>query len=131
MGFFDKIKDAQQQAQEAMANAGGGAGAAGMPGMGGDMAAQIEYRDRVMKLNASGVEAPATIDAIRPTGATDVGGGQEIDFDITITPAGGTPYPATVRQHVLPAQLETLSPGQSVTARYDPENPTSAMLSSW
>ena len=92
MGLFDRMKDAQQQAQEAMASAGAAQQQApgGMAGMGGmDMAAQAAYAQKAQKLHAQGIEAPGQVHAIRPTGTTDVGGGQEVDFDVTITPAGG------------------------------------------
>ena len=38
------------------------------------------YQARVMKLNQSGVETPATVTSAQPTGKTDFGGGKEIQF---------------------------------------------------
>ena len=130
MGLFDRMKDAQSQAQEAMASA-GGTQAGGMAGMGGDMAAQAAYAQKAQKLHAQGIEAPGQVHAIRSTGTTDVGGGQETDFDVTITPPGGQPYQTTIRQSMLPAQLEGLSEGAAITVKYDPDSPTSALIYGW
>ena len=87
------------------------------PGMGGDMAAQAAYAQTAQKLYASGVEAPAVVHTIRPTGQTDVGGGQQTEFDVSIRPAGGEPYQTTISQSMLPAQLEEISEGAPITVR--------------
>lgn len=136
MGLFDRMKDAQQQAQDAMQQAGGtGGGAAaaggGMPGMPGDMTAMVEYQQRAQKLQAAGVEAPGTVDAINPSGQTDVSGAQFVDFAVTITPAGGAPYQTTISQSMLPAQMEGISQGASITVKYDPDNPSQALIYGW
>lgn len=131
MGFMDKIKGAQQQAKDAMAGA--GQGQSGMPpGMGGtDMAAQAAQAQMYQKLAQSGVEAPGVIHSIRPTGQTDIGGGQQTEFDVSIKPADGEPFQTTIVQSMLPAQMEDLSEGKSITVKYDPDSPTSALLYSW
>ena len=133
MGLFDRMKDAQQQAQDAMAAAGATQAPAGMPGGmdGAAMAAQAAYAQKAQKLHAQGVEAPGQVHAIRPTGQTDVGGGQDVDFDVTITPAGGSPYQTTIRQSMLPAQLEGISEGAAITVKYDPDDPSQALIYGW
>ena len=83
------------------------------------------------KLHAQGIEAPGQVHAIRPTGTADVGGGQETDFDVTITPSGGQPYQTTIRQSMLPAQLEGISEGAAITVKYDPDDPTQALIYGW
>jgi hypothetical protein len=128
MGLFDKMKDAQQQAQDAMQQAGGGGG---MAGVGGDMTAQVEYSQRAQKLYAQGVEAPGVVNAIRPSGQTDVGGGQWTEFDVTITPGGGQPYQVTITQSMLPAQLEGIAQGAAITVKYDPDDPSKALIYGW
>ncbi len=134
MGLFSKAKDAQKQAQEAMAqygNMGGGAGAA-MPGMGGmDMAAMAAESQKINKINQAGIEAPAVIRSIRVVGAPDMSGGSRHNFDVTIAPDGGAPYDTVVDQVMLPAQMETISEGAAVTVKYDPDNPVAAMITSW
>jgi hypothetical protein len=131
VGFRDKIRGAQDQAREAMAAA--GQGQSGMPpGAGGtDMGAQAAYAQMAQKLAQSGVEAPGVIHAIRPTGETDMGGGQKVDFEVSIKPADGEPFQTTISQSMLPAQLGDLSEGKSITVKYDPDSPTSALIYSW
>jgi hypothetical protein len=127
VGLFKNVKDMQSQAQDAMANQGG---AGGMPGM-GDMGAQAAYAQLAQKLHASGVEAPGVVHSIRPTGQTDVGGGQQVDFDVSIRPAEGDPYQTTISQSMLPAQLEGIAEGGAITVKYDPDSPTSALIYGW
>ncbi|HEX8075142.1 MAG TPA: DUF3592 domain-containing protein [Thermoleophilaceae bacterium] len=129
MGFRDKIRGAQDQAQQAMTGAGQGQGAA-VPGM-GDLGAQAAYAQMAQKLAQSGVEAPGVIHSIRPTGETDMGGGQKTEFDVSIRPAEGEPFQTTISQSMLPAQMEDLSEGKSITVKYDPDSPTSALIYGW
>src|SRR5437588_2546603 len=116
MGLLDRVKNAQQQAAGAMG---------GM--MGGDMAAA----QLANKLGAQGVEAPGVIRAIRPTGETDMGGGQKTEVDVTIAPAGGSSYDTTIKQSFLAAQLEGLDTGGAITVKYDPDNPPAALIYGW
>jgi hypothetical protein len=132
MGLFGRMKEAQEQASEAMQHAGG------MKGMMGNMgsvmsnpAGQAAYAQLAQKLKASGVEAPGTIVAMRDTGDRDMGGGQKTEVDVTISPTGGTPYDTTVKQSFLPAQLEGLSAGHAITVKYDPDNPSAALIYGW
>ena len=134
MGLFKNMKDMQSQAQEAM----GGQQApaqGGMAGMGasagGDMAEQAAYAQRAQKLHQSGVEAPGVIHSIRPSGETDISGGQKVEFDVSIKPEGGDAYQTTISQAMLPAQMEGISEGASITVKYDPDSPTSALIYGW
>jgi hypothetical protein len=127
MGLLDRVKNAQQQAAGAMAGAGGAGAAMG----GGDMGAQMAAAQLANKLGAQGVEAPGVIRAVRPTGATDMGGGQKTDVDVTIAPDGGSPYDTTVSQSFVPAQLEGLAPGGAITVKYDPDDPSAALIYGW
>ena len=136
MGFLDRMKQAQEQAQQAYQQQGGGAPPAapaggGMAGMGGDMAAQAAYAQRAQKLAQSGVEAPGVIHSVRPTGHTDMGGGQQVEFDVTYRPDGGDPFQTTISQSMLPAQLEELTEGKTITVKYDPDAPASALIYGW
>ena len=131
MGLMDRMKQAQQQASEAMSNAGGVKGMMGNVGSMMPSAGDASYAQLAQKLKASGVEAPGTITAIRDTGGRDMGGGQKTEVDVTITPSGGAPYDATVKQSFLPAQLEGLSVGHAVTVKYDPDNPQMALMYGW
>src|SRR5215210_3497894 len=123
------MQDAQSQAQEAMASNPGMAQQA--HGMGGDMTGQAAYAQLAQKLHASGVEAPGVVHSIRPTGESDLGGGQQVDFDVSIRPADGDPYQTTISQSMLPAQLEGIAEGAPITVKYDPDAPTSALIYGW
>lgn len=126
MGFFKEMRDMQSQGQEAMA-ANQGMMQQGM----GDMGAQAAYAQLAQKLHQTGVEAPGVIHSIRPTGQTDMGGGQQTEFDVSIKPEGGDAYQTTISQAMLPAQMEDLAEGKSITVRYDPDSPTSALIYGW
>jgi len=132
VGLFGKMKDMQSQAQDAMAQQGAAqqGGMQSVPGM-GDMGAQAAYAQLAQKLAASGVEAPGVIHSIRPSGQTDMSGGQNVDFDVSIRPAAGDPYQTTITQSMLPAQLEGIQEGGAITVKYDPDSPTSALIYGW
>jgi hypothetical protein len=116
MGFMDRFKDAANQASTGM-----GMGT----GMGvGDQAA---YQQRVMKLNQSGVDTPATVTSVTETGNTDMGGSKELQFDVEVRPAAGTPYAASFKQFMMGAAVEGISAGSEVTVRVDPDDPNSMM----
>lgn len=113
MGFLDKMKDAANQASQGV-------------GMGvGDQAA---YRDKLMKLNRSGVETPATVKSMTETGNSDMGGGKEIRFDVEVTPAGDAPYAATFTQFMIQSSMEAVSEGSEVMLRVDPDDSNSMMF---
>ena len=126
MGFFKDMRDSQSQAQESMA-ANQGMMQQGM----GDTGAQAAYAQMAQKLHASGVDAPGVIHSIRPTGQTDMGGGQQIEFDVSIKPEGGEAYQTTISQSMLPAQMEELAEGKTITVKYDADSPTSALIYGW
>jgi len=131
VGLFSKAKDMQAQAQEAMQNAGGMSGMAKGMGSMGNIGGQAAYAQKANKIGQSGVEAPGVLHAIRPSGQTEFGGGQMVAFDVTITPAGGQPYDTTIEQSMLPAQLEGITEGGAITVKYDPDNPSQALMYGW
>lgn len=130
MGLMDRMKAAQQQASEAMSNAGGMKGMMGSMAP-GNMSDQMAYRDLAQKLKTSGVEAPGKITAIRDTGERDMGGGQKTEVDLTIAPSDTAPYDTTVKQSFIASQLEGLAVGGAVTVKYDPDDPHKALLYGW
>ena len=139
MGLFSRMKDAQQQAQDAMAQAGAAQSQApgAMPGMGGmsmsgtDMAAMAAEAQKLNKIAQAGVEAPGVIRGIQAAGTPDISGATRHQIRVTIAPDGGAPYEAVIEQAMLPAQMETLSEGLPVTVKYDTDNPSAALLRSW
>jgi hypothetical protein len=128
MGLFDKMKESQAQAAQAMQQGGVGV----QMGAAGGMSGQMAYAQLAQKLHASGVEAHGVVHSITPTGNTDMGGGQETRFDVSIKPAdGGDPFQTTITQSMLPAQLEGISEGSAITVKYDADSPTSALIYGW
>ena len=133
MGLF---KDAKRAAQSA-GSFGAGAVPGGLPeGMSMPDPSAMSMPDpahvaMVNKIGQSGVEAPAEIKAIRATGSPDISGATPHEFDVTVTPAGGQPYDTTIRQSMLEMQMNGLTEGKAVTVKYDPDNPSAALLHSW
>ena len=78
MGLMDKFKDGMQQ--------------------------DMEYMNRVTKLNSSGIEHPATIKSMQSTGKTDMGGGVEYQIEVEVQPAGGSPSARSSRSSCTRAQ---------------------------
>ena len=109
MGLFDKMKDAQSQAQEAMASNPGMAQQA--HGMGGDMSGQAAYAQMAQKLHASGVEAPGvSTRSARPATPTSAAARRSSSTSRSSRPTGD-PYQTTIKQSMLPAQMEGISEG--------------------
>jgi hypothetical protein len=139
MGLFDKAKQAQKDAADAMAQAAAmqqqasaPEGFGVMPGTGGqDMAAMAAYAAKMNELAQSGVKAPGVIHTLTPSGVPDVSGATMHSIAVTFRPEGGEPIETTIDQSLLPFQLETLREGLPCTVKYDPDMPTSAVLESW
>ena len=115
MGFMDKMKKAAESAQAQTSKVGIGADAD-----------QMALANKGQKLMKSGVETPAHIDSMTPTGKTDTPGGSENVIELTVSPAGGTPYKVTMNQYIYPSA--PFSAGEDVTVRVDPDDPNSVML---
>ena len=109
MGLMDRIKGAAEAAQAGTSRFGVGAS-------GG----QIALANRAKRLNKVGVETPAHIDSMTPTGNTDTPGGTEYDITFTVTPATGDSYQATTNQYIYPSN--PFSEGENVVGRVDADD---------
>jgi len=108
MGFMDKLKGTAKQA----ANPRG----------------QMAERDKIMRINQSGVEARATVDAMREVG-TQFGGGHQIEFELTVHPAGGgADYAVRTSQSMHDATLQGIAEGGQVVVKVDPEDPQALLV---
>ncbi len=107
MGFLDKVKGTAKQA----VNPGG----------------QMAERDKVMRINQSGVEARATVDSMRETG-TQLGGGHQIEFELTVHPAGDDDYSVSTEQSMHEATLQGVAEGREVIVKVDPDDPQSLLV---
>lgn len=88
--------------------------------------AQMQQMTAQNQLAATGLVATATVNALRDTG-TQINYQPVLEVDVTVFPAGGAPFPATatVNGHAI---LATLTPGSTVSVRYDPANPSIVAL---
>ena len=107
MGFMDKLMGTAKQAMNPVGQAG--------------------TRDKIMKLNKSGVLTPATVISMRETG-TQLGGGHQMDFELTVHPQGGADYQVRVSQSMHDVTLQGISEGAQVNVKVDPDDPQSLMV---
>ena len=107
MGFLDKLKGTAKQAI--------------------NPAGQAGERDKIMRINQVGVETPATVNTMKEVG-TQLGGGHQIEFDLTVHPVGGTDYQVQVSQSMHEATLQGVAAGANIIVKVDPENPQSLMV---
>ncbi len=115
MGFMDKLKGAAESVQAQTSKVGVGADRG-----------QMDLANRAKKLMNSGVDTPATIDSMEPTGATDTPGGAENVITVTANPGGAEARQLTFNQYIYPAA--PFSVGDSVTLKVDPDDPSVAMI---
>ena len=115
MGFMDRVKQAAESAQAQTSKIGVGAS-------GG----QIGLANKAQKLMNEGVETPAHINSMTPTGNTDKPGGAENVIKATVKPQGGTPYEVEFNQFIYPSA--PFSEGEDVVVRVAPDDPNTVML---
>jgi hypothetical protein len=107
VGFMDKLKGTAKQA----VNPGG----------------QMKERDKITKINASGVDATATVDSMEEVGS-QLGGGHQIDFELTVHPAGGTDYKVATSQAMHEVSLKGVEQGATIQVKVDPDDPQSLLV---
>jgi hypothetical protein len=107
MGFLDKVKGTAKQALNPKGQAG--------------------ERDKIMRINKSGVDTPATVNSMREVG-TQLGGGHQIDFELTVHPEGGEDYQVHLSQSLHDATLEGIADGGNIIVKVDPADPQSLMV---
>jgi len=131
VGLFKSMRDLQKQANEIEA---------GLPPVGQRladaqsrmtaasqmMAAQTQQANAAMSAAASGVDMTATITGMRQIGAVNFD--LMMEFDLTVTPPGLPPYPATAQQTISQMQLMQVRPGVTVHAKADPNSPSAVWL---
>jgi hypothetical protein len=135
MGVFKSMRDLQKQAKEIEKNA---------PPVGERLAsaqARMANLNQMMALqtqaaNAAAVAAagaggsaarcPVVIIEMRTVGTVNFD--LLIEFDLTVTPEGMPPYPATTQQLVSQLQVGQLQPGRTLLATIDPSNPAAIWL---
>ncbi len=107
MGFLDNLKGTAKQAVNPRG--------------------QAAERDKIMRINKSGVEGRATVNAMRELG-TQLGGGHEIEFELTVQGVGSESYPVTIRQSMHEQTLAGITEGGQVVVKIDPEDKQSLLV---
>jgi hypothetical protein len=115
MGLMDRMKQAAESAQAATSKFGVGA-----------TAEQMALANRAKRLTGEGVDTPAHIDAMEPTGNTDTPGGTEYNITFTVSPPGGDAYQVTTNQYIYPSN--PFSTGDAVTVKVAPGEPDVLMI---
>ena len=107
MGFLDKLKGTAKQAINPVGQAG--------------------ERNKIMRLNQAGVQMPATVNTMKEVG-TQLGGGHQIEFDLTVHPEGGADYQVHVSQSLHDVTLQGVSEGARIIVKVDPDDPQSLLV---
>jgi hypothetical protein len=131
MGIFKNMRELKQMGEQIeasmppvgqrMADA-----QARMAGISQMMAQQTQAANAAMTAAANGVDMTATINGMRQVGTMNFD--LMMEFDVTVTPDGLPPYPATVSQTITQMQLVQLRAGATVHAKVDPNNPSAVWL---
>ena len=132
MGVFKSMRDLQKQAKEIQRNT---------PPVGERLAAMQERMASVNQMMAMQTQAatlatagadgyaqhhPVMITAMRQVGTVNFD--LIVEFELTVTPEGMPPYPATAQQLVSQFQVSQLSVGRTLMASIDPSNPGAIWL---
>jgi len=107
MGFMDKLKGTAKQAMNPVGQAG--------------------TRNKIMRLNQVGVKTTATVNSMKEVG-TQLGGGHQIEFDLTVHPEEGSDYAVHVSQSMHDVTLQGVSEGAKILVKVDPEDPQSLLV---
>ena len=136
MGFFKSMHDLSKQTKQMQRN---------QPPAGARMAAMQERMADLNQMMANTTQAANNAAAAAAAGASGfaercpvmiVGMRQVgtvnfdllVEFDLTVTPEGRSPYPATIQQLVSQFQVGQLSSGRTLEATVDPSNPMAIFL---
>jgi hypothetical protein len=133
VGFFKSMHGLNKQAKEMQRN---------QPPAGARMAAMQERLADINQMMANTTQAannaaaagaggfaercPVMIVGMRQVGTINFD--LLVEFDLTVTPEGRPPYPATIEQLVSQFQVSQLSTGRTLQATVDPSNPMAVWL---
>jgi hypothetical protein len=135
VSVFKSMRDLQKQAKEMQRNS---------PPAGERMAAMQERLAGINQMMAAQTQAatmaaraaagddpyaqhvPVMITGMRQIGTMNFD--LIVEFELTVTPEGMPPYPATIEQLVSQFQVSELAVGRTVTATIDPSNPAAIWL---
>lgn len=130
MGLFKNMKDTMAGAQSMAAAAQQQSGISGTD-LAGGMAARNEVetagREMVRIMN-EGSPGTAVITAARDTGQRSAGNAT-CEFDLTVTPAGGTPYETTLVTMIAGTDMSPYELGKTWNVKIDPNDSSKVVFS--
>jgi hypothetical protein len=129
MGIFKDLHDLKNQARDIQRNSPPvGERLASMQARMASINHMMEARIRAASLAASGAAArcPVMITGMRQVGSVNFD--LLVQFEVTVTPEGAPPYPATTQQLVSQLQVGQVQPGRTLLAAIDPSDPTTIWL---
>ena len=135
MGVFKSMRDLQKQAKEIERNAPPvgerlAAAQARMAAFNQMMATQTQAANAAAHA-ATGADGYAARCLVVITGMRQIGTVNFdllVEFELTVTPEGMPPYPATTQQLVSQLQVGQLQAGRTLLATIDPSNPAAIWL---
>jgi hypothetical protein len=136
MGVFKSMHDLKKQAKEMERSSPRvGDRLAAMQGRMADlnqmMATQTQAAANAAGAAAAGASGFAERSPVMIVGMRQVGSVNFdllVEFDLTVTPEGRPPYPATIQQLVSQFQVGQLQQGRTLQATIDPSNPMAVWL---
>lgn len=127
MAFFKSLRDLSKQSKEIQKNWDVGAqleqAQASMAQANAMMASQTVAANAAL----NGVDATATVVAIRQGGAM-VNYQPVVEIDLTVLAPGAPPRPVTVQQVVPQVHLPQVQPGSALKVKVDPANPDAVWI---
>jgi hypothetical protein len=127
VGFFKAIRELKKQSDEIGADWDPSAQVAQAQAQMQSISALITQETAAATAAAAGTEGTATILAVRP-GNGMINLQPIVELDLTVTLAGGLPFPATVRRAVPHAHLVHAVPGATVPVKADPGDAASVWI---
>ena len=132
MGVFKSMRNLQKQAKEMQNNAPPvGDRLAAMQARMASVSQLMETQTQAANAAAAGAggfaaRCPVVIVGMRQVGSVNFD--LLVEFDLTVTPEGMPPYPATTQQLISQFQVGQLQPGRTLLATIDPSNPAAIWL---
>jgi hypothetical protein len=127
VGLFKNVRDLQKQAREIEREAGPvGERMARMQASMSNYSQMMARQTQAASGAGTGTRCPVVITGLRQVGSMNYS--PLIEFDLTVTPEGMPPYPATIQQLVSQFQLGDLRPGRTLMASIDPADPNAIWL---
>jgi hypothetical protein len=120
MGLMDNIKKAQEMAQQAAQQGGGGQMA--------PSAGDAEYANLAMKLNQNGLPGVATINSITESGEGSDPVNKAYDIGVSVELESGESYDTTIHQYLTQDAVNAYQPGGKFQIKADPDDTSKVML---